>query len=437
MKIFKIFVCCLLFVAGTDCYSQDSILTLQDAIKYALQHNYDITISKNEAEITKIQNNWAAAGVLPSFGVTANKIIGTNNIQQKLNNGNETNTSGATTQNLNAGLAISWRAFDGFKMFATKKRLEELEKIGQFTFIKTANESVYTIIQNYYNISLLLQQLKAIVSQLDLYRERLKIADARFTLGSAAKNDLLQAQVDLNEQLSDSMNIQNQIQVAKATLNDLMGRKPDIAYTVVDTITLNPLPSLTEIKNKVDTQNPDILIARSNVMVLQQTRKEINSQRLPIVTLNGNYNFVRSSNTAGFTLLNQTYGPSASIGVTVPLFSGLIVKKQLEVADIQLKDQNIVINKLNNNIDRLLTTSFYNYQNALNIVALERENLKLSQENIFIATERFKELNITSVELRQVQISYIDARNRLYNALYQAKLAEAQIALLTGEILKL
>jgi outer membrane protein TolC len=61
----------------------------------------------------------------------------------------------------------------------------------------------------------------------------------------------------------------------------------------------------------------------------------------------------------------------------------------------------------------------------------------LAEENIFIANERYKKLNITSVELRQIQISYSDAKNRLYNALYQAKLAEAQVALLTGDIANL
>jgi outer membrane protein len=434
MKIYSIIVGLLLSLTT---YSQDTLLTLEDAIKYTIQHNYDVIISKNEADITKIQNSWAAAGALPAFGVTANKVVGTNSIQQKLNNGNETNTTGATTQNLNAGLAISWRAFDGFKMFATKKRLEALEKVGQYTFIKTINESVYNVVQNYYNLVKLIEQLKATTGSLGLYRERLKIADARFKLGSAAKNDLLQAQVDMNEQLSDSINILNQVMVAKATLKDLMGLKPDINYNVIDTITLNPLPTIADIKNKISTQNPDVLIARTNVSVLTQSKKEINALKYPSVTLNGNYNFVRSSNSAGFTLLNQTYGPSGSVGVAIPLFAGLVVNKQLKVADIEIRNQNIRIEQLNNNIDRLLSSSFYNYQNALNIVALEQQNLRLSQENIFIATERFRQLNITSVELRQVQISYIDAQNRLYNALYQAKLAEAQIALLTGEIIKL
>jgi len=84
-----------------------------------------------------------------------------------------------------------------------------------------------------------------------------------------------------------------------------------------------------------------------------------------------------------------------------------------------------------------LTNAYINYNNALKAIELEKNNLVLATENIVIATERYKKLNITSVELRQIQISYNDAKNRLYNALYQAKVAEATVALLAGDIANL
>ncbi|MBW7840501.1 MAG: TolC family protein, partial [Chitinophagaceae bacterium] len=75
-----------------------------------------------------------------------------------------------------------------------------------------------------------------------------------------------------------------------------------------------------------------------------------------------------------------------------------------------------------------------NYSNARKIIELETKNLVTAKENIGIATERYKRLNITAVELRQIQISYNATRTRLVNALNQAKSAEAMIALLTGDI---
>ena len=84
---------------------------------------------------------------------------------------------------------------------------------------------------------------------------------------------------------------------------------------------------MAEAQNKIEKQNPDILLANSDLTVLFESKKEINAERLPIVTLNGFYNFARNSNGAGFTLFNQTYGPSGAIGVAIPLFSGMLIKK--------------------------------------------------------------------------------------------------------------
>ncbi len=427
--IFFVFISAKLF-------SQDS-LTVEQAIKYAIDHNYGVIISRNEIEIGKLNNNRANAGAYPTVSATANKTIGLSNIQQKLNNGTVTNKNGTSVQNLNAGLNANWRVFDGFKMFATKKRLEELERLGQYTFTKNVNGTVYDVVAAYYNIVKLKQQLKATGEQINLYQERYRLADMRFNIGSGAKYEVLQAQVDLNEQRSNQINFQNQVAIAKNNLNILLGRTSDTAYKVADTILLKSIPDIAFVQTKVLTQNPDLIIAKSNLAILLQTKREINSAKYPVVTLNGNYNFVKSSNSAGFYLFNQNYGPSGSIGVSVPLFTGGIVKKQLQIADINIKNQNLTIEQVKNNLDISIANAFINYNNAIKLIDFEKSNLALASENIFIASQRFRLLNITSIELRQVQISYIDAENRLYNALFQGKLAEAEISLLTGEIINL
>ena len=108
-------------VFNVQLFAQDTLLTAEDAIKYAIEHNYGITISKNNIEIGKINNNWANAGAIPVISATANKAIGLNNLQQKLSNGTVTNRNGTSTKNFNAGVAVNWRVFDGLRMFATKK----------------------------------------------------------------------------------------------------------------------------------------------------------------------------------------------------------------------------------------------------------------------------------------------------------------------------
>ena len=117
---------------------------------------------------------------------------------------------------------------------------------------------------------------------------------------------------------------------------------------MADTILVNPLPAFEELQNKINLQNPDILLANSQLAILTQTKKETNAERLPSVVLQGFYNFNKNSNDAGFTLYNQTYGPSGSVGLSIPIFNGNLVKRQLDINDIQIKNQTLAVAQTSN-----------------------------------------------------------------------------------------
>lgn len=417
--------------------AQDSTLTIQNAIRIAVENNFDVRISSNETAVSQINNNWATAGALPIISASANKTFGNNNLKQKLGNGTITEKKNSTSQSLAMGLAMNWRIFDGFKMFATKKRLEELERMGEYSFRKTLNETIYDVIAQYYRIVTLNEQKAATEEQISLYQDRLALAKVKYDIGTGARFEILEAEVDLNAQLSDLLQLTNSIAVAKSSLSSLLGQASDTSYQITDTIIVTPLPSISETQEKIATQNPDVLLANSGLTVLYQSRKEINAAILPSVNVNGFYNFNRNSSSAGFNLFNQTYGPSGSIGLSLPLFNGGVTRKQLKVADINIRNQQIQIEQVKNDVNTAVNNAYMNFQSALKVIELETNNLKLASENIKIATERYIKLNITTLELRQIQISYNATQFRLFNALYQAKTAEAMIALLTGDISRL
>lgn len=414
--------------------AQDSTLSVQEAIRMALENNFDVRISRNESEISQVNNSWSVAGALPQISASAGKSFGSNNLKQKLGNGTITEKKGTTNRSLSAGLAVNWRIFDGFRMFATKKRLEELEHIGEYSFRKTMNETVFDVITQYYRIVTLNEQLDASREQITLYQERLELAKRKYEIGTGAKYEVLEAEVDMNAQLSDMIQIENAISTAKSGLSSLLGQVADTSYKIADTIIINALPPITETQEKITSQNPDILMANSNLNVLYEGRKEVNAAVLPSVTVNGFYNFNKNSSSAGFNLFNQTYGPSGNVALSVPLFNGGITRKQLKVADINIRNQQVQLDKLKNDINTAIVNSYLNFHSALKTIELETNNLKLATENIKIAIERYRKLNITTLELRQIQINYNATQLRLFNALNQAKTAEAMVALLTGDI---
>lgn len=414
-----------------------SKLTIDEAIRLAVEKNFDVEIERNAQEIGAINNHWGTAGAFPNVSASSTISIASNNLEQQLTNGTTIKRNGAILRNLNAGLAVSWRVFDGMRMFATKRRLEELEKIGELTFRSQVNTTVFNVIAAYYQIVQLNQQKKALQATIKFFEERKQIAESRFTIGTAPKTDFLQAEVDLNQQKGNLLAVENSIRIAKADFNNLLARNPETIFDVMDIIEPDASLTYAALVQKAQTDNYDLLLAQSNLSVLVQQKREVISQRLPSVTLNGNFNLAQSRNDAGFTLFNRNLGPNGNIGIAVPIFQGGNIKRQERVADINIKNQEVIIDRLKNQVYTNLLNAYSNFQNALNLVKLEKSTLALIEENNLIATERFRKLAITSLELRQVQIDYINGQTRYINSLYMAKLAEAEMKLLAGDLSKL
>jgi outer membrane protein TolC len=77
---------------------------------------------------------------------------------------------------------------------------------------------------------------------------------------------------------------------------------------------------------------------------------------------------------------------------------------------------------------------FRSYQNNLELVDLERDNLSNAEQTLDIALERFRLGTISSLELREAQRSFLESENRLINSQFEAKVAETELLRLSGEL---
>jgi len=424
-----IFFACLL--AGQ---AQDSSLTAQEAVDIALQNNLSIQIAKSDLDISRINNNWGNSGRWPivtaGFGNNESLV----NLDQKLSNGTEIVRNGTTQNTTNANITATWRIYNGMRVRATKSRFEELEKIGSINLRQQVSSVTYDVLLTYYNIIRNKQQLVALSAIIDLSKERLKIAETRFNVGSAAKTDMLQAQTDLHEQEIAILDIIRQLEQSKATLNNLLKRYPSTPLDTKDSSFHVQMIKLDDFINKLDSQNYDLLRAQRDREVLAQERRIINSNRLPVISLNNVNSFNRTMASAGLFLTNQTYGPNLGVSVGVPIYNSNITKTQLKVNEAQQKQQVLQTDLLRSQLQRDMFIAYSEYQDALKTLEKEKLNVKAAEENNFIATERFKKLQSNSIELRQAQLSLIDAQDRLINAEFRAKVAETTIEFLSGEV---
>lgn len=414
--------------------AQDSILTSAQAVRQALENNLVIKLTEAELEIASINNNWGNAGKWPSVNINIANTEALSNLNQVLSNGNVIKRNGVTNNLLNANLTATWRIYNGKRIEATKKRFDELEKIGEINVRQEMQRISYEVLLTYYNIVRLNQQVKAINGIIALSRERFTIAKTRFEVGSAAKTDMLQSEIDLNEQLVNLTSIEQQIKDAKATMNTLLKRVVDHPFVITDTSFRVPAFQYEQVVARLDFQNLDLLRAERERAILVEDRRVVESGRLPVVSLNSNTNYNRTKASGGFFLTNQTYGPNLGVSVGIPLFNSNLVKTQLRTNAVQQKQQGIQKELIQTQLRRDIYSAFLELTNAGKIAEVERNNVRIAAENNFIATERFKKLQGNSIELRQAQLSLIQAQDRYIDALYRQKLAATSIQLIMGEV---
>ncbi len=424
------------FLFLTALKGQDTSFTVKQALDLAIKQNLDIQIAQSDLEIAVINNNWGNAGALPVITGNIGNSEARTNINQKLANGSSIERNNVANSNINANIGVSWRIFNGFRIRATKSRFEELEKLGELSVSQQIDEIVFNVKNVYFNLVRLNKQINATKAIIELSKERLKIAETRFNVGSGAKTDMLQAGIDLNAQLVNLNRILNQVKNTKAGMNALLKRKADDAFHPLDNDFVIPKVDYALLMQKMESQNNLIKIAAVQKNNLLNDRKIINSQRLPSVTLNTNTVLNRSKSTAGFFLTNQTFGPNIGLAVGLPIFNGNANKTQLKINVLQIKQQDLQLEGLKTNLKRDLLIAYQNYLNALENLKIEESNIKLAEENNFISTERFRKLQSNSIELRQAQLSLIEAQDKFIDAQFQAQNAVSTLLFLSGEISK-
>lgn len=173
-------------------------MTLQRCLELGLEQNYDVRIIRNEQRISDNDATAANAGMLPSVDLTAGYSGALDNERTTPREGDAVTENGIYDQTFDAGVAVNWTLFDGFRIRTNYKRLQELQQMGALRTRITIEDFVATLTAEYYNYVQQTLRLSNFRYAVQLSRERLRITEERFKIGSFSRLDLLQARVDFN-----------------------------------------------------------------------------------------------------------------------------------------------------------------------------------------------------------------------------------------------
>ena len=438
IKMMKRFLSVLLIAfAGKAAIAQDS-LTVEQAVAYALQNNYDILLSRNDSAIAAINYEYRNAALLPRLNATGTYLINNNNQEQTLADGSKRERSGIRSNNLNAAINLNWTVFDGFRMFLLRDQLDIAVEQGNLLVKTAVINSVASVITTYYDIVRQKQQLRNVEEQMQLASDRLRLAQYRFDIGVGIKPDVLQAQIDFNNSKAAQLNQLALIEQRRQTLNQVMNVAPAASYKVSDTI---PVKGDLILGNLLaNLSPPELQLTRTNIRAAELNVQLAKSARYPTVTLNSAYNFARSSSNQVINqfspLFNLNRGFNYGITATIPIFNNFSVRQQIRQAELAVRFQELNYQSQTSLLNASLANAFTSYQTQRQVVETLDTSVVLARENLFIERERYRLGRTTFIELRQAEENVTTTITNLINARYNLKVAETELLRLRGELVR-
>lgn len=431
MNLFSLLL--LVFGISTSANSQE-LLTVEDAVKIALENNYEIKIASNDLKIDQQNVSLANAGILPSLNgvLTENSsILDTKQTQQ---DGSVRELDGAKNMNLSYGVALNWTIFDGFRMFARYDQLKELQKLGDAELKLAIFSKVSDVISTYYDLAQQKQQLTALDTAIVISNLRVTTADNRYKIGKASKLEVLNAQVDLNTDTSTLLRQKELYANTKIALNELLARPVNTPFEIAEEIKTDENLLLPELMDLAEKQNPQLQTQIINKRVAELQAKQVKANRYPIVSINSGYNLTRSESSLGFVAQSSGNGLTYGISASMNIFNGGLQNRNERIAKLQVENSQILIDQQLQNLRSQLSSLYQTYLTNLQLTKLEAKNEEIAKENMDITLAKFRIGTITPLEFRDAQLNYVNAKVRNSDAQYQAKVSEINLKELAGNL---
>ena len=428
-----IIMCC---AAGS--LSAQQHYTLKSCLETGLEKNYSIRMVRNEEQISKNNVTLGNAGYLPTLDLSAGFSGNVNDTETETRStGEKTKTSGVFDKTLNAGLNLNWTIFDGFKIQANYARLKELEQQGETQTRIAIEDFIAELTAEYYNYIQQEIRLKNFRYAMSLSKERLRIVEERYIVGNFSRLDLQQARVDYNADRAQHMKQQEAVKASRIRLNELMANE-DMSHpiTVNDSIIdLNTLLSFEDLWQSTLNNNASLLKSEQNKTLAALDMKAIKSRNYPYLRLNAGYGYTLNKYEVSATSRRDNLGLNFGVTLGFNLFDGNR-RREIKNARIAIENAQLQQDDLRQALKADLSNLWQAYQNNIEMLKLERENLIAAVENHEIASERYMLGNLSGIEMREAQKSLLDAEERILTAEYDTKMCEISLLQLSGKITK-
>lgn len=335
----ELFTLSLLLLLSTSLGAQE--MTLDDCIAYAVENNFDVKSKTIERANAKIDYENAILDLLPSVtGYVSPYFSFGRGVDPATN-------SYINTSTFSNGVSASGSLpiFAGFR-YINQVRSSKISKLrGEDALQRAKDEVAEKTMMAYATVIYNGELVTLYEKRIETYRIDLKRLQREYELGAGAKSDMLQLQATLATEEYSAITARNNLEISIIELKDCMN------YPLDDELLISKVISNTEVNNT----NTESIVeyALKNSISVQLADKDLSISELnlkiaqgsyyPTITLSGGISSSYYKNlTAGVydafaTQLKDNLGEWVGVSVSVPIFNGLSVRKNVKTAKNNLQ----------------------------------------------------------------------------------------------------
>jgi outer membrane protein TolC len=418
--------------------------SVQDAISYALSHQYDVRNAKLD-ELNQLAVNREVSGLaLPQVSGTGlfqhnpviqKQLVDISNFDPNAPKGTTVPIAFGLAYNVLGQVDVNQTLFDPSVLVAlqARKTLEDLARKG---VERSEIETKAAVYKAYFNV---LAADKAL-GILDSNRVRLNnmLAETR----EIYKNGLVE-KLDVDRLVVQVNNLESQLtRLKQIRETGIVALKFEIGMPIKQPLALTDTLGNNALKADIQEQNAFTYHNRIEYQLLETQRqaneynlKRYRLQGLPSLYLFGQGGASRASGKFDYFSSQSWYGyVSYGLNLKVPIFTGFQRLRKVDQALIAVKKNDIDLEKLRGAIDLEQANSATTLRNNISTLENEEENIGLAEEVWKTTMIKYREGVGSSVEVINAETSLLMAQNNYFTALFNVIVARVDYLKAFGKL---
>jgi outer membrane protein len=419
------FLLCVFLVAssGNRLKAQLKIWSVDDCIKYALEQNIQIQKAKVSNNINEENLRFAKSAWYPSLSGSARQNYSWSN---KLNT-----TSGATVFSGNNGTNLSVNSgvtvYNGLKLRNNVKKTEtdfEADKYNTEVIKETVSLNV---LNAYLQVLYADEQVKNSNNQITSTLEQLNLAEERMKLGVIANSDYLQVKSQLATEKLTLATSSSQLVINRVILMQLMELPITEDFAIehpnIDSIAdQKRVPESKVVYNIALQIKPEVknaeLSKKSSKLNIDLARADF----VPHISMDAGFATAYSGNQNGSSFgyqLRNNISPTVGISASIPIYLNRQVRSRVEIAKMNLTNSELDELNVRNQLRKAIEQACLDVTSSQIEFEASFENYQAVKESFDVASEKFFQGIMNSVDFLIQKTSFITAENNFLQSKYK------------------